>query len=339
VLDAMKNKKKKNMKWRMLQGIGILAIIGLVVAGIPGAEAYDGIQGDGKYFWNAIDTAFIQNHEEHSVWSVKYSDAIVDGYGDEKDWGEIRFDQRNIYAEPIGQEREIVGHVEPYVHLGLPTQAPGQTDYYTWEMLITFVVWQTTASYVYTLDGFATQYTTTLSHEIDQVDEGYEFEIGGTNAQAPSESAEAQDYLENVYDYGLSKAINHDEIGLAIDMIRTYAEGQNEPSWEQENDHRAGREKIEYNEEDDTYAGRYMVFWEQITLVGPDNPPEDTFLRIEVDGFATEGTAHIIDFQSSLASWELDISVTDELEDGNGGGGGGGGGGWPPWNPIPTGEY
>ncbi|MFW5907626.1 MAG: hypothetical protein ACOCTR_04610 [Candidatus Natronoplasma sp.] len=336
-LDAMKNKKKKNIKWRALQSFGILAVLCLVIGVlVPGAQAYDGINEDGKYYWNAHTIVYTQVHEDSAKWSIRNSDGVVD---DGEHWGEIRFNQNPLYAEPYGLERDIVGHVRPYVQASLPVEPAGQTGKRVWPILVTFVVYQPNGSYGYDLGGFSAQYTTKLGHEIRQMDgNAWEFEIGGTNAQAPNDDSKAEAYFENIYEYAVGKTIDHDEVQLAIDMIRTWAEDDEPPEWYAEHDHQAERLKVEYTEDEDTYDGRYMTFWEKIDLLIPEEGdsgnPEESLLNIKVYGWAEDYNCHI-DYDNTEAEWTLDIDVTDELEDGSSGGGGGGGGGT---DPIPTGE-
>lgn len=328
----------------LLKPITAVVTVFLITALLsPGAQAYDGRQEDGKLYWEQWGVAPLQLHEDYARWSVEYSDGVVD---DTEHWGEIRFDTKTLSAEPINsnQGRQIIGSVRPFVYPNLPTEPSGETGMRTWPILITFVVWQDgDVNYEYDLGGFSAQYTTKEEgHEIKQQDgNAWNIEIGGTNAKAPTESSNAEAYFQNIYDYAIGKTINHDEVNLALNMIRTWYESDDEePGWSQGNDWQAERQKVEYTEDEDTFNGRYMTFWEKIELLIPEDgysgDPEDSSLEIAVDGFSDwPNSAHAIDYDATDCEWNIEITVTDVLEDGSSGGGGGGGGGT---DPIPTGS-
>ncbi len=332
----------------MLQGIGILAVICLVVGGMPGARAYDGINEDDKYYWDAHTVAHLQVNEEGSILSFRDSDAIIDGYDPHKDWGEIRFDQKSLYANPLDWEndRELIGHVRPYIHVYKPYEASRANDL-VFPMLITYIVHQPGDYYAYDLGGFTTRYSTHTNHRVRQMDgDAFPFELGGTNANAPGVSAGLEDYMENMYEYGVGRTLGMTggtEIQAALNMVRTWNEGNEDPpDWSQDHDYIAEREKIEYSEDDDSYDGRYMTFWEKIDLAVPTDPngptPEESTLKIQVDGFAAGYAGHMQDYTDT--EWTINIHVTDDLEDGSSSSGsfpspppGGGGTG-----PIPIGD-
>ncbi len=222
------------MKKRGMQIAVIFAVFALVSMGMPTGRGYDGVQEDGKYYWNVGSVANLQIHDRHSVWSVRDSDAIIDDYDPHKDWAEIRMTKKKIYAEPSTKPEKKVGYVRPYLHVGDISQPPGTTGQLEWPIQIVFVVYQPDYEadvYDYDLGGISIEYECRPGHEIRQYDTGtaFDYELGGTNCHAPSKSDDAEDYFSNVYDYALGKTLGFsggDEIEAAIDMIRTWRNNQ-----------------------------------------------------------------------------------------------------------------
>lgn len=338
----MKIGKKIKKRTRLLQGVSILVVLLLVTVSIPNAEASaSGRNEHGKYYWNVNSTADLQIEEESAQWSVKNSDEVVDHY---EFWGEIRMSQQPLYAEPhiSGDlyERDDLGYVRLFVQPELPQQPSGfSCGLRRWDLRLIFVVHAPDAHGLpYDLDGFSTRYMTSVGHEIQQIEtgSGWEDELGGVNSAAERTDSLAMAWMEDVFDYAVGQTIQHDEVDLAINMIRTWQDhDSSRPNWNGNYNHHAGRHRVYFDEDDDSYDGRYMAFWDKITLQIPgdgDGIPQESFLNIGIDGYAAGYEYHDIDFTHT--SWHLNIDVTDDLEDAPPSGGGGGGGG----SLIPLGE-
>ena len=322
----------------MLKGVSLLVVLLFVSISMPEVEAADGRNEHGKYYWSiGGSVANLQVAETSAQWSVRYSDDVVD---QNEFWGEIRMDQQELTTQPYEYPsipRDTVGYVRLFVQPELPQQPAGYSGgLRRWDMRLIFVVHAPDAHNLpYDLGGFTTRYLSpyTTDYQIRQINpsDGWEDELGGVNAAAVRERPLAEEWMEDVFGYAVGQTISHPEVDLALDMIRTWEESHDDrPSWNGgPYDNIGGRHNVFYTQDDDSYDGRYMVFWDKITLQIPDDEgiPQDGWLKVGIDGLTAGYDSHEVDYWDT--SWTINIDVTDDLEDAPpSGGGGGGGGGW-----------
>ncbi|MEF8873601.1 MAG: hypothetical protein V5A88_02895 [Candidatus Thermoplasmatota archaeon] len=345
-------KTNLNLGVRAVCFFAVLAIVLLVISIIPttrtvrGAEGLqdcvcgcaDGIQENGLPYWEVEDPSdfTLQVHEDYGRWSVKGADTVID---DTTLWGEIRLPSQELTADPPdGEPRGFIGWIEPTVHFSLPTSGdPGepQDGDRPWEVRVTFTVWGTdnheeNDTFDYNLGGFCSQYIGSYDQNIIRQPEEnnyLDFEIGGTNVKnAKDVSPSAKDMAEPVYDYTMGKLINQDEIELAVDMARTYAEeSDEEPAWKIHEDWKAERWEVKYAYKDlGDDDQRIMTFWEQFDYVIPaddDGSPKESVFRVDADGWACPGEGnewvggHAVDYTDDEPQWKFTIESTDNLQD------------------------